>query len=318
MARTKGAKNKKYLLPDGTFGSRKHALNAGVVVDAVSLMPIAAPRIVPERPDEEVLKDIMERYEVYGIFLDSAIRGDTRALTVVGAPGIGKTHLALQKLAEAGAANGQDKIKVISGGISPIGLYLAAYQYRHKGSVILLDDSTDKLISIDEGLSVLKALCDSGEKRVVNWNKVSSALQDEHGNEVPNEFEFNGSMIFISNQNLQETIASGARRSEDVKAIVDRSVYMDLLIHNRQQISLWVDHVARKSQMFEERGIPTAHVDRIMSYLNTHRDRLTTLSLRTIGTACDVMKVAERLAATNGGDIEFERLADITLLRKDI
>jgi hypothetical protein len=315
MARTKGAKNRLYLLPDGTYGPRRMALK---VVHPLTLMPNDAPRIVSERSDEEVLKDIMERYEVYGIFLDSAIRGDTRALTVVGAPGIGKTHLALQKLDAAAKEIGQDKIKVINGGISAIGLYIKAYEYRHKGSVILLDDSTDKLIGTDEGLSVLKALCDSGEQRTVSWQKLTAALKDEHGNEIPNEFEFNGSMIFISNQNLQETIASGARKSEDVKAIVDRSVYMDLLIHNRQQISLWVDHMARKSNMFAERGIPTEHVDRIMSYLNTNRDRLTTLSLRTIGTACDVMKVAERLATTKGGDIEFERLADITLLRKDV
>ena len=266
-----------------------------------------------DRPDEIVLGEIKEQFNVAGILTDGAINGEIRSLTIAGGPGVGKSHMVTRKLRDA-ATYLHTKYTVVSGGISPIGLYKLGYEYSAPGSVIVLDDS-DEILDKPEGVSILKALCDSGQYRTIHWVKESAALKDDDGNPIPTSYEFEGTMIFITNRNLRNMSADGkGGMAPHIKALMDRTLYIDLLIHNRQQLGVWVNHMASATGIFEANGMTTDQATEIMTYINEHRMTLETLSLRTITKACDIMKAAMRIAKLQNTEVNFKQFADGTLL----
>jgi len=309
MGRPRGAKGKLYRLPDGTLGPRRLAMAtvAPVVVDA-------SPSITA-RPDAEVLAEIKEQFDVFGILLDGVVAGKVRSLMSAGAPGVGKSHLVETKLERAKNA-GTTQYRVVSGGISAVGLYKLGWEMRHPGHVIVLDDSDD-ILENDEGVSILKALTDSGQYRHVHWLKESAALVDDDGNPIDTSYEYNGAMVFVTNRNVQQDIdAARTKFAPHLKAISDRALYLDLLIHDRQQLGVWVNHIASSTGIFPEQGITEEHSKEIMAYINDHRTDLRDLSLRTIIKSCDLMKTAIDLSEYTRAPVNFARLANTTLLRK--
>ena len=284
----------------------KGCLNKATIARLAATLP-------SDLPDEVILGEIKEQFTVAGILTDGAINGEIRSLTIAGGPGVGKSHMVEQKLKDASTFL-HTKYTIVSGGISPVGLYKLGYEYSSPGSVIVLDDS-DEILDKPEGVSILKALCDSGQYRTVYWVKESAALKDDDGNPIPTSYEFEGTMIFITNRNLR-LMSTGAKggMAPHIKALMDRTLYIDLLIHNRQQLGVWVNHMASATGIFEANGMTKEQGTEIMEYINAHRNDLETLSLRTITKACDLMKTAIRIAKLHGSGVNFTQFANGTLL----
>ena len=79
--------------------------------------------------------------------------------------------------------------------MSAIGLYKKLYEHSHKGHVVCFDDC-DAILYDDLALNLLKAALDTGKKRTLCWNTESRTLMAEG---MPNSFEFNGGVVFITN-----------------------------------------------------------------------------------------------------------------------
>lgn len=260
--------------------------------------------IVPAKSDAEILADIKEGFDILAILVAGVIAGNVRSLMVAGAPGTGKSFLIEAALRAARNAE-ETRYEIISGGISAIGLYKLGYRLRNKNCVIVMDDS-DGIFNDDEALAVLKAMCDSSQYRTVHWLKESSALKDE-GDEIPTSYDFSASMIFVTNLDIQRYIDEGKNRyAPHFEALQSRSLYLDLMIHNRNQIAVWVNHMANNAGIFADHNIDDEGKERIMSYINKHRMELRELSLRTIVKSCELLNA-------NGED--FERIARRTLNR---
>ena len=266
-------------------------------------------RLLPEEPvidktDDELLDDIKERFRVMEILVDGAILGNIRSMMIAGASGIGKTFTLQKKLHDANTFK-DTRYEIVSGGISAIGLYKLGYKMRDANRVIVLDDSDD-IYSEDATLSILKVMCDSSKYRTVHWLKESAALKD--GDEtIPTSYEFNGSIIFVTNQNIQQMILDDRNKFvPHLKALVSRSLYLDLLIHNRHQLGVWINHIAHTAGLFDEFDFTKAECDRILKFVNDHRERVWSLDLRTVVNACEIYK-------TDPGN--FEMIARNTILQ---
>lgn len=275
----------------------RKALIESMVLGASKPAPVA-------KTDEKILSDIKDSFEIMAIMVDGAVAGKIRALIISGASGIGKSYTIESKLRDA-KTFGNTNSMIISGGISAIGLYKLGYKYRHQNSVLVLDDS-DGIFDSIEAFSVLKAMCDSSTNRVVHWLKESNALT-KGDEEVPTSYNFDASMIFVTNIDIQGEIDRGANKyAVQYAAVASRSAYIDLMIHDYNQIGVWVNHIASTSGMFVDKGIEKEEEQRIMTFMNVNRADLRNISLRTIGTACDIMSAAPD---------EFERIASKVLLR---
>lgn len=138
---------------------------------------------------------------------DSAIRG----LLISGDAGFGKTHYTRLGLASAD----RSKVDYIKGSsITAAALYVKLYQSRNEGDVLVLDDVDIINKTRAEFYTILDLIKGATEpekdreKRTIAWERANNnALMKE--NEVPSSFEFNGSIIWITNESI-ENIAKKA------------------------------------------------------------------------------------------------------------
>jgi hypothetical protein len=227
------------------------------------------------RPDTEVLKDLQERFGMLGKLTTGSLQHNIRSLVVTGAPGVGKTFTVEQILSAAG----EQRFEVVKGAISAVNLYKLGYKYRKPGQVIVLDDA-DSIFTDEDALNILKALCDSSPVRRVSWMKESQALKDD---DVPQSYEFGGSFIFISNLDFQKYVDMGGNKYvAHFEALMSRSLYLDLRLHDRQAVSLWVRHIATSGKLFQREGVSAEVGDKILNFIQQHRDSLRELSIRTL------------------------------------
>lgn len=170
---------------------------------------------------------------------------------VSGAPGIGKTY-SLENYLE-GKLNTKNNMrfrKVPAGYMTPVNLYMTLYANRHKGHVLLIDDNDD-ILSDPIALNILKgayATKKNDRPRKVAWMSESAALKGgSEESDVPKEFDFEGSVIFISNLNLSAWALTDKGRH--LNAVLDRLIYIDLKLHDRRQVMAWVINGVEKGDV---------------------------------------------------------------------
>lgn len=246
----------------------------------------ARTKVAPVRSDAEILQDLKDRFEILGVLTQGAVSKNIRAVTVTGAPGVGKTYTVERIL-----SNAKDKqntqYEIVRGALSAVNLYKLAYRNRKQGNVIVLDDA-DSIFNDEDALNILKALCDSSETRKVSWMKESNALRED---DIPQSFEFCGAILFISNLDFQRFVDEGKNKyTQHFEAIMSRSLYLDLRLHTRNELSVWIEHVATAGNIFRREGLTDAQGKAVLSFLKTNKDTLRELSLRTLIKAAQIVK----------------------------
>jgi hypothetical protein len=238
----------------------------------------AAVTPVVQRTDAEVLADLKERFNILGILTEGTVNNNVRAVTVTGAPGVGKTYT-VENILSAAKQKNNIKYEIVRGTLSAINLYKLAYKLRKAGSVLVLDDA-DSIFNDEDALNILKGLCDSSDIRRVHWLKESQALKDD---DVPQSFEFEGAIIFISNIDFQKFVDEGKNKySAHFEALMSRSLYLDLRLHSKAELGVWIEHVAQDGHIFRREGLTSEQGNSVMSFIRTYRDDLRELSLRTV------------------------------------
>ena len=181
--------------------------------------------------EEEAMERISDTFLMLDKITDAVANGTVRGLVVSGPPGIGKSFGVEKQLEVANMfrkVEGKDpNYEVISGGVSSIGLYQKLYFNRSSDQVLVFDDA-DGVLFEEECLNLLKAALNSGEKRRICWNKESRVLETDG---IPNAFDFEGGIIFLSNIDFERSIARGSKISNHLSAIMSRCHYLDLEIH---------------------------------------------------------------------------------------
>jgi hypothetical protein len=236
----------------------------------------------PVRSDEQVLTDLKERFDILSLLTKGAIAQNIRAMVVSGAPGVGKTYTVEQILEQADVPH-----EIVRGSLSAIHLYMLAYRYRKAGSVIVLDDA-DSIFNDEDALNILKALCDTSSSRKVSYMKEAPQLKEE---DIPQQFEYNGAMIFISNLDFQTFVDEGKNKyAQHFEALMSRSLYLDLRLHSRDELGVWVNHIASSGRIFDREDVPEELRAPILNFLQSHRYELRELSIRTLMKLCGLAK----------------------------
>jgi len=241
-----------------------------------------APAPVVAKADHEVLADLKYRFSMLGKLTTGTTQSNIRAMVVSGSAGVGKTYTVADVLEHSGA-----KYEIVKGTLSALHLFKLGYQYRKRGNVVVLDDA-DGIFTDEEALNILKALCDSSATRRVSYLKESMALAAD---DIPTSYEFEGAFIFISNIDFQKYVDMGSNKYvAHFQALMSRSLYLDLRLHSRQAIALWVKHVATEGKMFAKEGVSESVGARILAFIDRYKDDLRELSLRTVTHASGLAK----------------------------
>lgn len=256
-----------------------------------------------KRTDAEILEDMKRRFRVYRRFIQKAILGKVRSVIVPGAPGIGKSYIADEEVELL-----QPQYRRVSGAVTGIELYKLAWEMRD-GGIIIIDDG-DKVFKNEETLNILKHLTDTRKHRILSFRSNSEFLMLEDGTEVEREFEFNGAVIMLSNKDFQREIDQQRGKNwEHMEALVSRGYLLDLRVHSRREISIWIKYVVWEGEMFKKENITDELGHIIVDWLEKNRNKLREYSLRTVKKLCDLVRHA------NGWTPEVVEDAESTLLR---
>jgi hypothetical protein len=206
-------------------------------------------------------------------------RGINRALIVSGPAGLGKSFTVEAKMAELEKQG--HHITYIKGYVRPLALYKLLYESRRSNSVLVFDDS-DSIFYDDVSMNLLKSACDSTDRRVLHWlSRSLEREEDEDGENIPEKFEFEGSIIFITNYDFDRLIDSGNKLAPHFEALVSRSHYLDLAMKTKLDYLVRIKQVVRGG-MLRDRGFSVSEETLIMEFIVDNVDRLRELSLRMV------------------------------------
>lgn len=136
---------------------------------------------------------------------------------------------------------------------------------------------SDSIFSDETSLNLLKAACDSSDARKIGWLS-NSIMEDDAGEEIPKNFEFEGSIIFITNIDFAAQIEKGSKLAPHFEAMVSRSMYLDLSIKQKRDYIVRIKQVMNAGMM-DEMLLPDEKAE-IIEFMEANMDMMRELSLR--------------------------------------
>jgi len=239
--------------------------------------------------DEEAIGRIEARFEILNEMTEAVAQKKVRAMIVSGPPGIGKSYgveTTLEKYSTFDdIAGSKRKFEVVKGAMSAVGLYKKLYEHADAGHVVCFDDC-DAILYDDLSLNLLKAALDTGRKRTLHWNTESSALRNEG---VPNSFEFNGGVVFITNVKFDNVKSKKLR--DHLEALQSRCHYLDLTIDSMRDRMLRIKQICRQGMLDKYNMDQETQAD-LVQFVFDNKANLREISLRMVLKIADLWKMA--------------------------
>ena len=160
--------------------------------------------------------NINQRFEFLSDLTSMVVLGATPSLLVTGEGGLGKTHTVNQTI--KGLEIPDTNWVSFKGYSTARGLYNTLFD--HNGKLIIFDDC-DSVLEDKVAQNILKSALDSYETRQISW-----MAKMNKSDEYPNQFNFTGRIIFISNKD----------KSKIDGAILSRSLTVDLSMTPQEKI----------------------------------------------------------------------------------
>ena len=246
---------------------------------------------VVSETEEDAMNRIAIRFGVLDEMSRACIAGDIRAMIVTGPAGIGKSHGVTTQMEKATlfdqVAGNKTRFEIVKGAMSGIGLFAKLYKFSDAKNVLVFDDCD--IWEDQDAINVLKGALDSGKTRRISWNKDSRLLRDEG---VPNSFNFNGSIIFITNKSFDARKASKIQPHLD--ALQSRCHFLDLTVNTERDKMLRIKQVHRDAEggLFADYDFSEEQTDEIMSFIWDNHSKLREVSLRMCLKIADLVKIS--------------------------
>lgn len=266
--------------------------------DAAERMAAIKVSYAPEKreSDADIEQRIADRFEILDVLTEACVVGNSRALIVSGPAGLGKSYTVEKRLADWDPNELQHTI--VKGYVRATGLVKLLYQYRHANNVLVFDDA-DAIFFDDVSLNLLKAVCDTTERRRVSWLSEGKLVDDESAELIPRSFDFEGTVIFISNYDFDAMIDKGHKLAPHLQALVSRAHYIDLAMKSRRDYLVRIRQVIKQGLLSH---LSEPQRNDVIAFIEGNHDKLRELSLR--------MAIKLGALRKQGGD--WEKLARIT------
>jgi len=244
------------------------------------------PKAISNETDLQIDQKLKDRFEILEMMTNAAINGDVKSLIVSGPAGLGKSFTVEQALETWDPE--ELNHTVIRGYVKATGLYKTLYQYRNKGQMIVFDDS-DSIFMDDTTLAMLKAVCDSTERRRVSYLSEFNMVDEESADVIPRSFQFDGTIVFITNLDFDSIIEKGNKLAPHLSAMVSRSHYIDLAMKTRRDYFIRIKQVVDQG-LLSSKGLDKKQEARVMYFIEKYQDSLREMSLRVAIKLADLVK----------------------------
>jgi hypothetical protein len=239
--------------------------------------------------DSEAIERIANRFNILDEMAEAVATSKVRAMIVSGPPGIGKSY-GVEKALEkqnmfTDIAGDKRKFEMVKGAMSAIGLYKKLYEFKDAGCVCCFDDC-DAILYDDLALNLLKAALDTTPRRTLHWNTESRTLQNEG---MPNSFEFNGGVIFITNIKFDNVRSK--KLQDHLAALQSRCHYLDLTIDSMKDRMLRIRQICGIG-MLKKYNMPAEIEEELIQFIFEHKHKLREISLRMVLKVADLWKMA--------------------------
>ena len=310
---TKTGKNFITVLPNERYGHGLNKLRINVSRDSfeyitrdetVANKELKVPSKKVLETDEAIIERIHGRFEALSLMTRATIEGHVRAMIVVGPPGVGKSYGIEQELTKNNLFNAisgaRPNYEVVKGAMTPIGLYSTLYQNSSANTVLVFDDC-DSIFQDDLSLNLLKAALDTSKKRKISWHSDSSYLRKE---QIPDSFEFKGSVIFITN--MKFTNVKSKKMQDHLEALESRCHFVDLTLDTMRDKYLRIKHIHKLGSLFKSYNFERETEDEIINFIGDNQHKVREMSLRTALKVADLVKVS---------NTTWKELANITIFK---
>lgn len=253
--------------------------------------------VVEVETDEQIEQRINERFEALDIMARATAKGINRCLLLSGPAGVGKSHGV-----ESAAQEICGDFAHIKGYVRATGLYKTLYKNRNAGNLVVLDDA-DSIFEDSTCLNLLKAACDSSDVRKLSWLS-NAEMEDEDGESIPNNFIFNGSIIFITNIDFAAASEKGSKLSPHFEALLSRAHYLSLDIKNKRDYIIRIKQVL-KGGMLDDILTMDEKME-VVAFMEENANKMRELSLRMAKKLADLMLMDKN---------SWKKLARMTCMR---
>jgi hypothetical protein len=262
-------------VPKAGFRNMNKNSDVKTVYSAARISAPVAP--VSNETDEQIDKRLRSRFDIVNIMARSACSGATRSLFVSGPAGLGKSFSIEEVVKDYDPA--ERKTVIAKGFMRPTGLYKLLYAYRKPGNVIVFDDA-DSIFFDPDALNLIKAACDTTDRRRICWG-AETRMTDDAGAPLPWSFDFEGSIIFITNYDFDWAVNTGHRLKEHFEALISRSHYIDTGMKSVRDYLIRIKQVV-EGGMLRDRGFRPDEEKEIVEYVMANHASLRELTLRIV------------------------------------
>lgn len=241
------------------------------------------PEVVVESP-EEIQQRIHDTFASLNILVNAVSSNVVNSLVISGGAGIGKSHTVNEILTNS---LGEENYVFHRGYLKATHLFRMLWENRQAGQVIVLDDVD--LWKDEQTLNMLKAALELKAVRKIGWGTEKEFI-DSDGEVIPRYFEYEGSVVFLTNENIYELIDAQNKNAPHLKAIETRSLVLDMRVRSKQEY-LEVIKIKLKEGLLESKGISEIEQIEIMEFIEDNLERMRDMSLRMVEKVASLYRI---------------------------
>ncbi len=256
---------------------------AKLVLDMMGGKKAKAEKPVKPETKADINARITERFKHLGSYTKGALGGKIRALFIQGPPGLGKSFETERMLAEYDPSGINTTIR--KGKITAAALIKDLWDHREAGQILVFDDC-DSVFGDDVSLNLLKAATDSTKRRRVSYvTDGAPKISEKDASIIESSFNFDGTIIFITNLDFDDMIDSGSRLAPHLQAIKDRAHYVTLGMKTRMDYMVRVEQIADQGLFHgRDKGVQKA----VLGFMWKNIENLDAINARMAGKLADL------------------------------